>query len=49
MLDVSSDGTLHFNEFQEAFKIYNLPMSEERQLEIFTRFDTDGGDNELSL
>jgi len=44
MLDTSGDGTLYFTEFQEAFKIYNLPMSEERQLEIFTRFDTEGED-----
>ena len=42
MLDTNADGTLSFTEFQEAFKYYNLPMSEQRQLEMFARYDTDG-------
>jgi len=49
MLDVSGTGTLTFEEFQEAFKIYNLRFSEERQLEMFTRYDTNGDPNELGI
>jgi len=39
MLDRDRSGSLDFDEFNELMKFYNLNLSKNRQLEIFTRFD----------
>lgn len=42
MLDVDGSGELDFEEFSEVLKYYDMRMSQERQLQIFSRFDVDG-------
>lgn len=41
-LDADGNGLLEFDEFKEIMKYFDLNLSEERTIQIFSKFDDDG-------
>jgi Ca2+-binding EF-hand superfamily protein len=42
MLDSDGSNNLDFDEFKQVMKFYNLRISKERMLQIFSKYDEDG-------
>ena len=39
MLDANGNGSIDFEEYQEALKFYGMKLTEERQRQIFSKYD----------